>query len=83
MAVFKFSGFSRKGSIFIEHGIAAKGQYIGFFAFVVEHREIFFDKIAPGELWAPASNTCAHMLNGNHHNANNRFLTVSWLLRAS
>jgi hypothetical protein len=22
------------------------------------------------------------MLNGNHHNANNRFLTVSWLLRA-
>ena len=35
---------------FIEHSVAAKGQDIGFFAFVVEHLQVFFDKIVPREL---------------------------------
>ena len=35
---------------FIERSIAAKGQNIGFFAFIVEHRKIFVDKIVPREL---------------------------------
>ena len=36
---------------FIERSVAAKGQNIGFFAFIVEHRKIFVDKIVPRELW--------------------------------